>query len=315
MSDIVVSTAWNKPDNRFCDERLLGMFDSPHLLIGGETGSGKSTLLNAIMLSAITKYSPKDVKFYLIDTKRVELTQYKNLPHTIGFVKEAKDVPPLLESVSRYMDSEYDRMEAIGIRKSDRPHMYIVIDEIADLMISAYNKLIQAGLQRILQIGRACNVHIIACTQSPSRKTLPAELVINFTNRVALHCASAIESRQILNESGAENIEELGDCLYKAPMKGIRLLSGIPFYSESDIKSCVTFWAEQGVAKQMARNTSNTTRKGTQPVYTARNAMTPKKEKTQTSSAVVVLEILNFFLQLCSLPIRFAGWLIFRGRL
>lgn len=308
-------TRWIRPDYDFCDERLLGMFDSPHLLIGGETGSGKSTLLNAIMLSAITKYTPKQVHFYLVDTKKVELTQYKDLPHTIGFVKEAKYVPDLLQSVSNYMDMEYNRMESIGIRKSDRPHLYIVIDEIADLMLSSYSKDIKAGLQRILQIGRACNVHIIACTQSPSRKTLPAELVINFTNRVALHCASAIESRQILNQKGAEDISEIGACLYKSPMKGTVPLSGIPYYSEREIKRAVSFWAEQKVEGEMAHNSVNTVNP-TEKVYTTRTALANYKGdddvKLVTAPISLGVAIVIAMLELIALPFRFALWFLCR---
>ena len=253
--DYNITKRWERSSAEI-DEQLIDMFDSTHLLIGGETKSGKSTLLNAIMLSAIAKYTPAEVMFCLVDPKRVELSQYKNIPHTISFVKEATDVPHLLNYVCRYMENEYDRMESIGIRKSDRPHIYIVIDEIADLMVSSCSKEIQVGLQKILQKGRAANIHIIACTQSPSRKTLPAELVLNFTNRVALHCASAIESRQILNEKGAENIPELGMCLYKAPMKGIRLLSGIPCFTDEEIKSRVAFWEAQNFVPQTTKMVS-----------------------------------------------------------
>lgn len=235
---------WYKPKESYI-ELYKEMFEGTHLLIGGETGSGKSTVLNGIMLTTITTKTPTDAMFYLIDTKEVELSQYKELPHTIRFITEAKDVPDLLEFVCQYMEAEYHRMANIGIRKSDNPHMYIIIDEIADLLLSPYSRAIKNGLQRILQKGRAANIHIIACTQSPSRKTLPAELVINFTNRVALHCASAIESRQILNEKGAESIQGYGTILYKAPMKGIKEYDGLPFYSDEEIARRVKFWTDQ----------------------------------------------------------------------
>lgn len=235
---------WHKPNETYIME-YRQMFDSTHLLIGGETGSGKSTVLNGILLAALTNYSPSEAMFYLVDTKEVELAQYKELPHTISFVTEASDVPALLRHVCDYMDREYHRMAEIKIRKSDNPHLYILIDEIADLMTSDYAREIKRGLQRILQKGRACNIHVIACTQSPSRKTLPAEVVLNFTNRVALHCASAIESRQILNEKGAEDIKDYGTVLYKEPMKGIRKLDGLPCYSDEEVERRVNFWVNQ----------------------------------------------------------------------
>ena len=236
---------WNKPAGETYVRQFKEMFEAPHLLIGGETGSGKSTVLNGLLLAAIATKSPSEAMFYLVDTKEVELTQYKDLPHTISVITEAAEVPSLLAKVCAYMQKEYHRMAEVGIRKSDATHIYIIIDEIADLMISQYAREIKRGLQRILQKGRACNIHIIACTQSPSRKTLPAEVVINFTNRVALHCASAIESRQILNEKGAENIMGYGTILYKAPMQGIQELSGIPCYSDEEIARRVGFWVKQ----------------------------------------------------------------------
>lgn len=238
-------TNWKRPSGESYVKNYAEMLEGAHLLIGGETGSGKSTVLNGIMLTAISTMTPDEVQFVLIDPKRVELSQYKTLPHTCKFVPSAKDADETLKDIIEYMDNTYEEMEAQGIRKSNSTRMYIVIDEMASLLLTPYAKTIKESLQDILQRGRAANIHVIACTQSPSRKTIPAELVLNFTHRVALHCASAIESKQILNEAGAENLNEYGEVLYKSPMKGIKTIRKLPCYSDEEIARRVKFWADQ----------------------------------------------------------------------
>ena len=247
------SYTWYYPQNAKCVKRYIDMMDSPHLLIAGQTGSGKSTLLNGILYSALAMKCPAEAMFVLIDVKHVELSPYKKLPHVWKFVTEADDVPSVLHTINRYMDSEYTAMEQAGIRKSTSTHIYIVIDELADLLMSAHSRDIKYEMQRILQKGRAANIHIIACTQSPSRKTLPAELVINFTNRIALPCVSAIESRQIINKAGAEKLKGYGTALYMSPMKEIETLTGIPVFTDAEIKERIDFWVNQDGEEQDPR--------------------------------------------------------------
>lgn len=296
----MASSFWKRPKEQYV-VNYKKMLEGAHLLIGGETGSGKSTVLNGILLTAITTMTPNDAQFVLVDTKEVELTQYKDLPHTVEFIKEASDVPALLDRVCEYMQSEYHRMAGIGIRKSDMPNLYIVIDEIADLMCSEYARDIKRGLQRILQKGRAANIHIIACTQSPSRKTLPAELVINFTDRVALHCASAIESRQILNESGAENIQGYGTILYKAPMKGVTQIRKLPCYSDAEIERRVRYWVDQKPAPRTAPETK------TEPQQTGFNkTVTPSVNNDGICETIgsVIASCIMIAIGICVFPIK-----------
>lgn len=234
---------WNKPDGQYY-EQYKDMFDGTHLLIAGTTGSGKSTLLNAILYTAVTAYAPNEVGFVLVDTKYVELSPWKHLPHTYEFIKHAKDVPSMLDDVIFHMECEYKRMEEQGIRKSRSKHLYVVIDEMADLMCSPYAKEIREKLQIVLQKGRAANIHIIACTQAPSRKVIPAEIVLNFTNRVALRCLSSIESRQILTVGGAEKIKGFGKGKYLSPKDGIVDVD-IPLITEDEITQRILFWLVQ----------------------------------------------------------------------
>lgn len=230
-------------------EQYKEMLEAPHLLIAGTSGSGKSTVLNGILMTAMALYAPCDAQFILIDPKIVELAQYKKLPHVLDFVTESKDVPDVLERVNDYMNEEYMRMERKGIRQSNGTHLYLFIDELADLMISDEKRTIQRLLQRILAKGRASNIHVIACTQAPNRKVIPAELVLNFTNRVALRCLNSIESRQIINQSGAEKLIGYGKAFYLSPKNGITELNGIPFYSDGEIDEMVSFWVGQDDTK------------------------------------------------------------------
>ena len=240
---------WHYPTNVTYVKEFADMLKAPHLLIGGTTGSGKSTVLNGIMVAAITTMSPSKASFILIDPKCVELSQYENLPHVWKYIEDAEDVPGVLDTVIAYMEAEYRRMKAAGIRQSDAQHLYIVIDELADLMISAYRKPIQEKMQKILAKGRAANIHLFACTVAPSRKVIPAELVLNFTNRVALRCLTAIESRQIINVSGAEKITGHGKAMYLSPQKGVETLTGIPYYTDEEIEDRVAFWVCQKTGK------------------------------------------------------------------
>lgn len=240
---------WYYPAGRPYVEQYKEMLESPHLLIAGTSGSGKSTVLNGILMTAMTIYAPCDAQFILIDPKIVELSQYKKLPHTLEFVTESKDVPNVLERVNDYMHDEYARMERKGIRQSKSAHLFIFIDELADMMISDEKKEIQRLLQRILAKGRAANIHVIACTQAPNRKVIPAELVLNFTNRIALRCLNSIESRQIINQSGAEKLIGYGKAFYLSPKSGITQIEGIPFYSDEEIEDMVSFWVNQDDTK------------------------------------------------------------------
>ncbi len=234
---------WQKPEGSYY-EQYKDMFDSTHLLIAGTTGSGKSTLLNGILYTAMTAYAPNEVGFVLVDTKYVELSPFKHLPHTYEFVKHASEVPSMLDDVIYHMECEYAKMEEQGVRKSRSKHLYVVIDELADLMCSPYAKEIKAKLQVVLQKGRAANIHIIACTQAPSRKVIPAELVLNFTNRVALRCLSSIESRQILTVGGAEKIRGFGKGKYLSPKDGITDVD-IPLIPEKQIEERILYWMVQ----------------------------------------------------------------------
>lgn len=218
-----------------CRDMLLGT----HVLIAGVTGSGKSVLLNDIIYSALALYTPSQAKFCFIDTKRVELVQYKNLPHCDRYATELSEVSDLLQDALYTIDERYIQMSNDGLRRYRGADIYIVIDELADLL-TVDKKTFFPMLQRIAQIGRAAGFHLIACTQAPNRRVIPAELSINFTDKIALRCDSPIESRQIIGMTGAEQLPLYGQAIYKSP-KGLKVID-VPFLTDEQITERCRIW-------------------------------------------------------------------------
>lgn len=176
------------------------LMESPHTLIAGTTGSGKSVLLNSCLYSVIGT----GAGFVFIDLKRVELAQYKNIKECLMYITEPSKVSKALDDVIYTMENRYSRMSG---RSSSEPPIYVVIDELADLVET---KGILDQLVKIGRLGRAANIHLLCATQDPSRRTLKAQLMQNFTCTVALRCRSAIESRQIIGVAGAEKLPLYG---------------------------------------------------------------------------------------------------------
>ena len=189
------------------------MHSTAHTLIGGCTGSGKSVLINSFIGYAYRNF--KRDRFIFIDPKRVELIKYKDTRPCFLYASENTDIMNALKKAIDLMESIYREMQARGLNESDKGHLFIVIDELADLMTQKdVRAVVFPMLQRIAQLGRAAHIHLICATQAPSRKVIPAELTLNFTMRVALRCATAIESKQVLNGfSGAEMLPKYGECL------------------------------------------------------------------------------------------------------
>lgn len=220
--------------------------NATHLLIGGTTGSGKSVILNGLLHTALALYAPGEMSFCLIDPKIVELSAYKNLPHTARYETEPKEVLALLRQVYGFMMTRYEEMDRTGDKKYKGTKLVIVIDELADLLMSEYGKAIKAELVKLLQKGRAANIMVIMATQSPSRRVLSAELVLNVPNRIALYCDNAIESKQIIGVKGAEDLPWHGSMLYKYPGKnGLEQFDGVPVIPDEDLKERIKWWTRQ----------------------------------------------------------------------
>lgn len=214
------------------------MLNQPHLLIAGATGSGKSVVINGLVYTALHD-SPAAVQFILIDPKRVELVDYRPLPHTLQYSSEPGEMVQALEKAIEITESRYKAMQRQRVKKYAGGAVYVIVDELADLMTTD-RRHVQPLLQRLAQIGRAANVHIIAATQCPLATVIPTSIKVNFDSRVALRTRSAQDSRNILGVKGCELLPRYGQGYYMTP-DGLTLYN-IPMQAPDEIAALVTYW-------------------------------------------------------------------------
>jgi S-DNA-T family DNA segregation ATPase FtsK/SpoIIIE len=211
-----------------------------HTLIGGMTGAGKSVVIRGI-LWALLQHAPQRYKMLLIDPKRVELHPYRRAPHCTAYADTPEAMAAAIADMCRVMDDRYSEMQAREMRETVEPHIYIIIDELADLM-DVCGSGCKRDLKRILQLGRAAGIHVIAATQHPERRVLPAEIQLNFTAVLALPCKTAIESRQLIGKQGAERLE-IGSAYYMSCSQRDPARVSIPMISDADLRAAVERWA------------------------------------------------------------------------
>jgi S-DNA-T family DNA segregation ATPase FtsK/SpoIIIE len=232
----------------------------PHTLIAGSTGSGKSVIINGLIYTAL--FSPPGdqgggVWLILCDPKATELHFYKNLPHTLFYSDTIAGISGALKMASDLMESRQRDMNSRNLRETDRGHVYVILDEIADLILKPKGKNVNLRqenaardeivyyITHIARLGRASHVHLIAASQDPSRETLNHAICQNFTCRIALRCDRDIESRQIIGVKGAEDLPQYGDCLLKAPSQGITHYTGVRMYTQEELTERVRWWTDQ----------------------------------------------------------------------
>ncbi len=232
----------------------------PHLLIAGATGSGKSVSIHSIITSLIWRNGPEQLKFILIDPKRVELAYYRDLPHLLTPVLSdgKKSINALRWAVSE-MERRYEILSEFNVRdilsfnniilkkqeeNSFMPYLVIIIDELADLM-AAYGREVEGTIIRLAQMARAVGIHLIVSTQRPSVEVLTGLIKANITSRMALQVPSQVDSRTILDMAGAEKLLGNGDMLYLAGDSAKpRRLQGV-YILEKEIKRVVDYIAEK----------------------------------------------------------------------
>lgn len=223
------------------------MLDQPHLLIAGATGSGKSVVISGLLYNLM--YRPPvsyagGAQFILIDPKKVSLSMYKYLPHTLFYADTHESVIQAMLYGERIMDDRFADMQRRGIRDFDGSDVYIIIDELMDLMTtkSTYRQF-GPVLQRIAQLGRAAKVHVIAATQCPLREVIPTAIKVNFDARVGLRTRSAQDSRNIISKSGLETLPRYGIGYYMRP--GQEQYWKIPYVQDDQTNSLIAFWMNQ----------------------------------------------------------------------
>jgi S-DNA-T family DNA segregation ATPase FtsK/SpoIIIE len=226
----------------------------PHLLIAGTTGSGKSVCINAIISCLLMQRTPEELRMVMVDPKRVELTGYNKIPHLLTpVVVEPEKVIGILRWISREMDSRYHKFAEVGVRnimeynkkqQTALPYIVVIIDELADLMMLAPDET-ERNLNRLAQLARATGIHLVIATQRPSVDVITGMIKANFPARISFSVVSSVDSRVILDQSGAERLIGKGDMLFQAPDEPApKRLQGV-FVSENEIRKLVQFWQEQ----------------------------------------------------------------------
>ena len=241
---------------------FFDLSEMPHLLVAGTTGSGKSVMLNGLLTSLLLTTDPRQVKMVLIDPKRVELSQFGRVPHLITpVVTDVKKAANALAWAVAEMERRYEVLERLGVRSvegyNDRaetqmPYVVVVIDELADLMMQAGAK-VEDAIIRLAQKARAVGIHLVVATQRPSVDVITGMIKANVPSRIAFAVSSQVDSRVILDSSGAEALLGMGDMLYK-PVSAARpsRVQGA-FISEAEVDRVVSATVEAASGRAEAR--------------------------------------------------------------
>lgn len=254
----------------------------PHLLVAGTTGSGKSVGVNAMILSMLYKATPEDVRFIMIDPKMLELSVYEGIPHLLTeVVTDMKDAANALRWCVGEMERRYKLMSALGVRNlagynervkeaeamgrpipdpfwkpsdsmgneprmlAKEPFIVVLVDEFADLMMTV-GKKVEELIARLAQKARAAGIHLVLATQRPSVDVITGLIKANIPTRIAFTVSSKIDSRTILDQSGAESLLGMGDMLYMAPNSSIPIRVHGAFVRDQEVHAVVQDWKARG---------------------------------------------------------------------
>lgn len=237
----------------------------PHLLIAGATGSGKSVCVNTIITSLLMRTKPDEVKLLLVDPKKVEFTPYREIPHLLGpVITDGEEANRALKVIVNMMDNRYELFSMAGVRNiagyngyienhpeeglKKLPWIVVIIDELADLMLVAA-KEVESSIQRITQLARAAGIHLIVATQRPSVDVITGIIKANIPSRIAFAVSSAVDSRTILDQVGAEKLLGLGDMLYIPVGEQVATRVQGAFVSDEEVAAICEFASRQAKPK------------------------------------------------------------------
>lgn len=244
----------------------------PHVLIAGQTGSGKSVCVNTFLASILFRASPSEVKFIMVDPKRVELTGYNDIPHLLSpVIVEADKVLSALRWLTREMDRRYELFAQAGARNIDTynemsgfqalPYIVLLIDELADVMLLSPVE-VEDAITRIAQMSRAVGIHMVLATQRPSVNVITGLIKANIPTRIAFAVSSQIDSRVIMDTQGAEKLLGKGDMLFLPPDQAKPARIQGAFVNDEEIKKLVNFIKNQGVPVQYTDEVTTQTKSG-----------------------------------------------------
>jgi S-DNA-T family DNA segregation ATPase FtsK/SpoIIIE len=231
----------------------------PHLLVAGATGTGKSVGLNAMILSILYTTTPAEVRFLMIDPKRLELSVFEGIPHLLApVVTDAKEAAARLRWIVGKMDERYKLFQNRQVRNIEGynkavepaerlPYWVVVIDELADLMMVSAGD-VQTSLVRLAQLARAIGIHLIVATQRPSVDVVTGLIKANFPTRIAFQMASKVDSRTVLDANGAEQLLGRGDMIFVPPGANRQLRVHGAWVADEEVKAICEFLRGQGQA-------------------------------------------------------------------
>ena len=230
--------------------------EMPHLLIAGTTGSGKTVSINTIIISLLYRATPEEIKFLMIDPKRVELTFFDGLPHLLSpVVTETKKAANALKWIVQEMEERYKLLAKAGARNIDRynkmgedreplPYIVVIIDELADLMAVA-QVAVEDAITRLAQLSRAVGIHLILATQRPSVDVITGIIKANFPYRISFQVSSKVDSRTVLDMNGAEKLIGKGDMLFLSAALPRPIRAQGSLISDQEIEKVVNFLKSQ----------------------------------------------------------------------
>ena len=231
----------------------------PHCLICGATNSGKSVCANSIILSLLMNYKPNEVRFIMVDPKKVEMLFYKDIPHLLcPIITESEKARVALEKLCLEMDRRFTYFSAVGVKniasynekmelekKEKMPFIILVVDEFAELMLCKSKNIVEEKIQKLAQLGRAAGIHLVLSTQRPDVNIISGSIKANLPCRMTFRLSSLVDSRTVIDCGGAEKLLNNGDMLLITPdFTGLRRVQGV-YVSDKEIDDVVEFCKNQ----------------------------------------------------------------------